>query len=88
MPYGTWLSEGAVLAVGVNLGFMTLSYFRSVALLRRTMTEPALAELLPKAEHNVYFHRGALAFTAMALLILVRVYLANLGVEPLALPTH
>jgi len=88
VPLHLWVSEGCVLFTGANLGLSIFFYARSVRLLRDVMADPRLAGMLPTAERSVYVQRGTLAFLSMALLIIVRVHLANLGVFPFALPTQ
>jgi hypothetical protein len=88
VPYNLWLSEAAVLSLGVTLGLTFLGYVRAVRMLRVALAEPGLAGLVPRLEHVVNVHRFAIAFMAMALLVVVRIHLGHLGVHPFALPAE
>jgi hypothetical protein len=88
VPLNLWLSEGAVLAVGVTLGITVWGYAKAQRMLREVERDPRMHALIPRVERTVTVHRGAIAFMAMALLLVVRVYLGNLGVYPFSLPAE
>lgn len=88
MPFNTWVTEGCVLMIGANLGYTVLGYVRTQRLLVWFEHEPELQHMIPKAERMVVFHRCTIALLSLALLLAVRMHLANLGVYPFYLPAE